>query len=73
MIGVTKDVIRRSLPRAHLTWKQLTTENGVFLFTSDNIREKYTLWRKLDDGYEMIGTGKNPPILEKKFEKEIYG
>lgn len=65
-------MIRKSLPNSHITWKQLTTKNGVFLFTSDNIREKYTLWREVDNGYELIGTGKNPPHLEEKFKKEIY-
>lgn len=64
---------RRTLPKADIVWKQIDFGKGLFFLTSDAARLKYSIWKKVSTGYELLGTGQYPDKLEMKFAKQIYG
>lgn len=60
--------MQKKLPPTAIIWKQSFTPNGAFLFTSDKTRDKYTLWRKTESGFEKMKSSKDPMVLEKSIE-----
>lgn len=51
----------KELPPNEIRWVEQTTLSGdKFFITSDKLRMKYTLWKKLKDGFQKITTGETP-------------
>ena len=57
------------LPRNEVLWETHYDEhyNLTYIVTSDTRREHYILYKVDDDGYHLLGKGKNPPDLRKKY------
>jgi len=46
---------------------EYTTLSGNVYFISNNLtKKKFTLWKKVDNGYDKMGTADNPLDLYKK-------
>ncbi len=39
--------------------------NGKYLITQNPLKEQFTLWERLDDGFEKIKTSNNPLDFDK--------
>lgn len=43
----------------------LTKSGKEYLITNNPIKARFTLWRKVDDGYEKMSTSENPLDFDK--------
>ena len=56
----------KSIPATELRWVRQITESGdTFLITSDQLRNKYTLWKQNGTGFQKVTTGATPDGFEK--------
>lgn len=39
--------------------------NGEFLITQNSLKEQFTLWKRLEDGFERVSTRDNPLGFDK--------
>lgn len=44
------------------------TKSNEYVISQNTKKEKFTLWKKLKNGYEKVGTASNPTDLYKKCE-----
>lgn len=69
MVYIRKAAVKvKTLPKNEklcLTYK-IENENQ-FVITFSMIKQIYTIYKVLNDGYEKLGTGNNPLKLEEKF------
>lgn len=58
------------LHKDEIVWEQIFNEKGVLthVVTSDKRRDNYRLYSVTDDGFRLIGKGKNPIDLKRKFK-----
>jgi hypothetical protein len=58
------------LHKDEIVWERIFNEKGVLthVITSDRRRDNYRLYSVIDDGFRLIGKGKNPIDLKRKFK-----
>lgn len=45
--------------------------NGKYIITENHLKEQFTLWERLDDGFEKIKTSDNPLDFDKIIPWEL--
>ena len=53
---ITKTIPSSEVPKVDC----LTSSNGKYIITQNNLEVKFTLWKCLEDGFEKIKTSNNP-------------
>lgn len=62
------ETIRKSLAKTEIVWLTQHSADGtkLYLITSDKLRTTYTLWAKINEGYNKIATASEPTKLYNK-------
>lgn len=55
----SKSKIIKTIPSSE-TGAGVNCANGKYLITQNPLKEQFTLWKCLDDGFEKIKTSENP-------------
>lgn len=58
-----KSKIIKSIPSSETG--KVDCANGKYLITENHLKEQFTLWKCLDDGFEKIKTSDNPLDFDK--------
>lgn len=68
MVYIRKAAVMKTLPKNEKLCLTYKIENkNQFVITFNAIKQIYTIYKVLNDGYEKLGTGNNPLKLEEKF------
>ena len=58
-----KSKIVKSIPTSEI--RKVTYLNGKYITTHNPLKEQFTLWKCVEEGYEKIDTSKNPLDFDK--------
>ena len=62
----SKSKILKAIPNSETgTRTTCISSEGDYLITQNPLKEQFTLWKCLEDGYEKIDTSKNPLDFDK--------
>lgn len=59
----SKSKIVKTIPNSET--RKVDCVNGKYLITENHLKEQFTLWECLDDGFEKIKTSDNPLEFDK--------
>lgn len=59
----SKSKIVKAIPNSETG--KVDCANGKYLITENHLKEQFTLWKCLDDGFEKIKTSENPLEFDK--------
>ncbi len=62
-IKSSKSKIVKTIPNSETG--KVDCANGKYLITENHLKEQFTLWKCLDDGFEKIKTSDNPLEFDK--------
>ena len=60
----TSSKIVKTIPASE-TGSRTVCLNGKYLITQNPLKEQFTLWKRVDDGFERIKTSDNPLDFDK--------
>ena len=59
----TSSKVVKAIPNSEI--QKVDCLNGKYLITKNNLEERFTLWKRLEDGFERIKTSDNPLDFDK--------
>ena len=57
------------IPSNEISWVCISTNENLYMITSDVMRTTYYIYEKDGDSFIRLGKGKNPRDLENKYVK----
>ena len=54
----TSSKIVKAIPNSEI--QKVDCLNGKYIITQNNLEERFTLWKRLEDGFEKVKTSNNP-------------